>query len=164
MRARRSFLFAALLAAAACEGDPTGDVQAEKDRGAAFLEAAAKENGAIATPSGLVFRTLTPGHGDSPKAADTVKVHYTGKLIDGTTFDSSVNRGAATFPLTRVIACWTEGLQRMHVGETALLGCPSVLAYADRGHPGSIPGGATLMFEVELLEIQLAPATPRPIE
>lgn len=160
MHARRSLLFAALLAATACEGDPSGDVQAEKDRGAAYLETAAKENGAISTPSGLVFRTLTPGNGDSPKAADKVTVHYTGKLIDGTTFDSSVNRGPATFSLTGVIACWTEGLQKMHVGERALLGCPSQIAYGDRGHPGMIPGGAVLVFEVELIDI----VAPRPID
>lgn len=146
-------VLALLTASAGCEGDPAADLPAEKERGAAFLAAAARESGAVTTPSGLVFRTITPGNGESPTASDRVKVHYTGKLVDGTTFDSSVNRGPATFPLAGVIACWTEGLQRMRVGETAMLGCPSTLAYGDRGHPGTIPGGATLMFDVELLEI-----------
>ena len=155
MRIRPFVLFAvlALGASAGCEGDSAVDVEAEKAQGAAFLAAAAKENGAITTASGLVFRTITPGNGASPAASDRVTVHYTGKLVDGTTFDSSVNRGPATFPLGGVIACWTEGLQKMHVGETAILGCPSTIAYGDRGHPGTIPGGAVLMFEVELLEI-----------
>lgn len=154
MPVRRTLLvLATFLLAAGCEGEPSIDVQGEKDLGAAHLKTAGLESGAVTTPSGLVYRTITPGNGDSPAASDRVKVHYTGRLIDGSTFDSSVNRGPATFPLTGVIACWTEGVQRMRVGEIAMLGCPSDLAYGDRGRPGSIPGGATLMFEVELLDI-----------
>lgn len=164
MRYRSLFLLSLL--AAGCEGDITADAEGEKARGAEYLaETAAKEPGAITLPSGLVYRTITRGTGVSPAATDKVTVHYTGKFIDGTTFDSSVNRGPATFPLTGVIACWTEGLQKMYVGETASLGCPSNLAYGDKGRPGPIPPGATLMFEVELLEVHVsAMTTPRPIE
>jgi FKBP-type peptidyl-prolyl cis-trans isomerase FkpA len=102
----------------------------------------------------MVVRTLTPGTGPNPVASDTVKVHYTGTLTDGTVFDSSVKRKEpATFPLNGVIKCWTEGVQKMKVGEKAKLTCPSDLAYGDNGRPPTIPGGATLIFEVELLEI-----------
>jgi len=128
------------------------DVQ--KTKGQAFLETAAKETGAVKTPSGFVYKTLKPGEGASPAATDTVRVHYEGKLTDGTVFDSSIKRGQPTeFPLNGVIPCWTEGVQRMKVGEKAQLVCPSNLAYGDRGHPPDIPGGATLVFEVELLGI-----------
>ena len=102
----------------------------------------------------MVVRTLTPGTGATPVASDQVKVHYTGTLTDGTVFDSSVKRKEpATFPLGGVIKCWTEGVQKMKVGEKAKLTCPSDLAYGDNGRPPTIPGGATLIFEVELLEI-----------
>jgi FKBP-type peptidyl-prolyl cis-trans isomerase FkpA len=124
-----------------------------KKAGQAFAEKAAAEKGATKTPSGLVFIEVAPGTGDAPKASDTVKVHYTGKLIDGTVFDSSVQRGEpATFPLSGVIKCWTEGLQMMKVGGKAKLVCPSDIAYGDGGRP-PIPPGATLVFEVELLDI-----------
>ena len=114
---------------------------------------AAAAPGAVKTASGLLYRETAAGSGASPKATDNVKVHYRGTLIDGTEFDSSIKRGQpATFPLNGVIPCWTEGLQRMKVGGKATLGCPSSIAYGDGGRP-SIPGGATLMFEVELLEI-----------
>ena len=132
--------------------------EAEKAKSAPFLEAAAKEPGATTSPSGLVFRTLTPGTGTSPAATDTVKVHYHGTLTDGTVFDSSVQRNQpAEFPLNGVIPCWTEGVQKMKVGEKAKLVCPSSIAYGDQGRPPQIPPGATLVFEVELLG-----ATPRP--
>lgn len=125
-----------------------------RKRGEDFLAAAAGEEGAVKTDSGLVYRTLTPGTGESPKATDTVRVHYEGKLTDGTVFDSSRQRGEPVeFGLDRVIPCWTEGVQRMKVGETARLVCPSSIAYGDRGAGGSIPPGATLAFEVELLDI-----------
>jgi FKBP-type peptidyl-prolyl cis-trans isomerase FkpA len=130
----------------------------EKAKAKPFLEAAAKEPGAVTTPTGLVFRSLKPGTGPSPGSTDTVKVHYTGTLMDGTVFDSSVQRGQpAEFPLNGVIPCWTEGVQKMKVGEKAKLVCPADIAYGDMGHPPVIPGGATLTFEVELLEV-----TPRP--
>ena len=102
----------------------------------------------------MVIRTTKPGTGATPTAADQVKVHYHGTLTDGTVFDSSIKRNEpATFPLGGVIKCWTEGLQHMKVGEKATLTCPSDLAYGDNGRPPTIPGGATLIFDVELLEI-----------
>jgi FKBP-type peptidyl-prolyl cis-trans isomerase FkpA len=133
--------------------DSEEKAKAEKEKSKAFLEQAAKEPGAVKTDSGLIIKTLTPGKGASPKATDRVKVHYHGTLIDGTVFDSSVKRGTpAEFPLSGVIPCWTEGVQKMKVGEKARLVCPSSIAYGDAGRP-SIPPGATLIFEVELLEI-----------
>ena len=123
--------------------------RAEAD--APFRAAAAKEEGARATPSGLIIRTLTPGTGKSPTASDTVKVHYTGRLSDGTVFDSSVERGQpATFPLSGVVKCWTEGIAQMKVGEKARLTCPAEIAYGDRGFPPKIPGGATLVEAPDL--------------
>ncbi len=119
-----------------------------------YLDKAAAETGAIRTASGLVYHELRPGYGASPKATDTVKVHYRGTLIDGTEFDSSYKRGEpAQFGLNQVIACWTEGLQKMKVGGKSKLVCPSSIAYGDRGSPPLIQGGATLVFEVELLGI-----------
>lgn len=129
--------------------------EVEKKKAADFVEKAAGETGATRTPSGLVYRSLKPGTGPSPTAADTVRVHYEGTFTDGSVFDSSVKRGQPVeFPLTGVIPCWTEGVQRMKVGEKAKLVCPSDIAYGDRGRPPTIPGGATLVFEVELLEIK----------
>ena len=128
--------------------------------GAAFaqadpLKAAAAEKGAVVTPSGLVFRTLTEGKGPSPGPADTVKVHYRGTFPDGREFDSSYQRKEpASFPLNRVIKCWTEGLQRMKVGGKAMLTCPAAIAYGERGAGnGLIPPNAVLRFEVELLGV-----------
>lgn len=127
----------------------------EKKAGAEFQAKAAAEKGAEKTASGLVFLTIKPGSGASPKATDTVKVHYHGTLIDGTVFDSSVERKQpATFPLNGVVPCWTEGVQKMKVGEKARLVCPSTIAYGDRGAPPKIKPGATLVFEVELLSIE----------
>jgi FKBP-type peptidyl-prolyl cis-trans isomerase FkpA len=126
----------------------------EKEKGKAFAETAAKEKGAVRTPTGLVFQPLTAGTGKKPTQADSVKVHYRGTLIDGTEFDSSIKRGVPIdFALTNVIACWTEGLTMMQVGGKAKLICPSEIAYGDRGQPPSIPAGATLVFEVELLDV-----------
>ncbi len=127
--------------------------QKEKAGAAEFLAKAAAEPGAVKTDSGLVYRLVTAGTGASPKATDTVKVHYRGTLTNGTEFDSSYKRGEpASFPLNGVVACWTEGVQKMKVGEKAILTCPSNLAYGDQGQ-GPIPGGATLIFEIELLSI-----------
>lgn len=127
----------------------------EKEKSKAFLEKMAKEKGATRTDSGLVFIDIQPGSGPAPKAEDKVKVHYTGTLIDGTVFDSSVQRGEpVTFPLNGVIRCFSEGLQKMKVGGKAKLVCPSDLAYGDRGSPPKIQPGATLVFEVELLGIE----------
>lgn len=128
--------------------------EGEKKAGAAFLEKAAAEKGAVKTASGIVITPLKPGTGATPKATDTVKVHYHGTLIDGTVFDSSLKRGEpATFPLGNVIKCWTEGVQQIKVGGKSRLACPSNLAYGDGGSPPVIKPGSTLVFEVELLEI-----------
>ena len=114
----------------------------------------AAEPGVIKTESGLIYTDIQPGTGASPAASDTVKVNYRGTLIDGTEFDSSYKRNQpAQFPLNGVIRCWTEGVQKMKVGGKARLVCPSDIAYGDNGHPPTIPGGATLIFEIELLEI-----------
>jgi FKBP-type peptidyl-prolyl cis-trans isomerase FkpA len=127
---------------------------AEKKAGEAVVAKAAAEPGAIKTPSGAVVTILRPGTGPSPKPTDKVKVHYHGTLTDGTVFDSSVQRGEPiTFPLNGVIKCWTEGLQQMKVGGKARLVCPADTAYGDHGSPPRIKPGATLLFEVELLEV-----------
>lgn len=116
--------------------------------------AAAQEAGAQVTASGMVYRSLKDGTGASPKAADTVRVHYRGTLPDGKEFDSSYKRNESIeFPLSRVIPCWTEGVQLMKVGGKAKLTCPPATAYGDRGAGGVIPPKATLLFEVELLAI-----------
>lgn len=123
-------------------------------KGTEYAEKAAKEPGAEKTASGLVYVKLAEGTGAQPTAADQVKVNYTGKLVDGTVFDASAKHGGpATFPLGGVIPCWTEGVQKMKVGGKARLVCPPSIAYGDRGSPGAIPPGATLDFEVELLDI-----------
>jgi len=125
----------------------------EKASSAAYLAKCAAEPGAVKTESGLVYREVKAGTGASPKATDTVKVHYRGTLVNGTEFDSSYKRNEpAQFPLNGVIKCWTEGVQRMKVGGKSILVCPSDLAYGDQGRP-SIPGGATLTFDIELLDI-----------
>jgi len=118
-----------------------------------YLEKAAAEPGAKKTASGLIYRELKPGMGASPKATDTVKVHYRGTLTNGKQFDSSAGGPPAEFPLNRVIPCWTEGVQMMKVGGKSQLVCPSNIAYGERGAPPDIPGGATLVFEIELLGI-----------
>jgi FKBP-type peptidyl-prolyl cis-trans isomerase FkpA/FKBP-type peptidyl-prolyl cis-trans isomerase FklB len=126
----------------------------EKKQSQTFLDKAAAEKGATKTASGVIVTKLKPGTGPSPTASDKVKVHYTGTLIDGTVFDSSVQRGQpATFPLNGVIKCWTEGVATMKVGGKAKLVCPADAAYGVRGAPPKIKPGATLVFEVELLEI-----------
>jgi FKBP-type peptidyl-prolyl cis-trans isomerase FkpA/FKBP-type peptidyl-prolyl cis-trans isomerase FklB len=131
----------------------------EKKAAEPFLAKAAAEKGAKKTATGLIYQEVSPGTGESPKPTDRVKVHYTGTLINGTVFDSSVKRGQpATFPLNGVVPCWTEGLQLMKVGGKAKLICPADLAYGDRGQPPLIKPGSTLVFDVELLEI--VPPTP----
>jgi FKBP-type peptidyl-prolyl cis-trans isomerase FkpA/FKBP-type peptidyl-prolyl cis-trans isomerase FklB len=126
----------------------------EKEKAAAFLKKASSEAGATQTASGLIFSEMKAGTGAAPKPTDTVKVHYHGTLIDGTIFDSSVSRGEpATFPLNSVIPCWTEGLQKIKVGGKGKLICPSSIAYGDRGASPKIKPGATIPFDVELLEI-----------
>ncbi len=148
----------AAVAAAGARGEepakPAAGIEAEKARGKAFLEEAAKEPGAVRTKSGFVYLEVEKGTGPRPWPSNKVKVHYVGRLVDGTVFDSSVARGQpAIFPLKQVIRCWTEGLQLMKAGGKARLVCPSELAYGDGGMQGSIPGGATLVFDVQLLEV-----------
>src|SRR5262249_48885981 len=129
---------------------------AEKEKEAAkpFLEKMAQEKGAKKLDSGVIYIEEKAGTGDLAKPTDKVKVHYTGKLIDGTVFDSSVERGQpATFPLNQVIKCWTEGVALMKPGGKAKLICPADVAYGDRGAPPKIKPGSTLQFDVELLEI-----------
>ena len=126
----------------------------QKAASKAYLAKAGAEAGAVKTESGLIYMDLQPGSGASPQASDTVKVNYRGTLIDGTEFDSSYKRNQpAQFPLNGVIRCWTEGVQKMKVGGKARLVCPSDIAYGDSGRPPLIPGGATLIFEIELLEV-----------
>jgi FKBP-type peptidyl-prolyl cis-trans isomerase FkpA len=133
---------------------PAAALAREKARGKEYLDQAAQEEGAVKTKSGLVYIELTKGTGVRPWASNTVKVHYVGTLVDGKVFDSSLARGEpAVFPLKKVIPCWTEGMQRMKAGGRAKLICPPELAYGDGGMPPSVPGGATLIFEVELLEV-----------
>ncbi|MEG9500224.1 FKBP-type peptidyl-prolyl cis-trans isomerase [Mannheimia indoligenes] len=120
----------------------------------AFLEENKKAKGVIVTESGLQYEILTEGTGEKPTASSTVRVHYTGSLIDGTVFDSSVKRGQpAEFPVNGVIRGWTEALQLMPVGSKWRLTIPQELAYGERGAGASIPPFATLIFEVELLDI-----------
>jgi len=126
----------------------------QKASSKAYLAKAVTEPGVLKTESGMIYKDIQPGTGASPKASDTVKVNYRGALIDGTEFDSSYKRNQpAQFPLSGVIRCWTEGVQKMKVGGKARLVCPSDIAYGDTGRPPTIPGGATLVFEIELLEI-----------
>ncbi len=126
----------------------------EKASSAAFLQKAATEPGVVKTDTGLVYKELTPGTGNSPEPTSTVKVHYRGTLVNGSEFDSSYKRNEpAEFALNRVVKCWTEGLQKMKPGGKSRLVCPAELAYGDQGRP-SIPPGAALIFEVELLEVK----------
>ena len=106
-------------------------------------------------PSGVTIQKLNKTSGAQPKASDQVKVHYRGKLENGTEFDSSYKRGEpAKFPLSRVIPCWTQGVQKLHVGEKARLVCPPATAYGEAGIRGVIPPNSTLDFEVELIAIE----------
>jgi FKBP-type peptidyl-prolyl cis-trans isomerase len=128
--------------------------RAELEASGAFFEEQAGQEGMFKTSSGLLYRDSIVGTGPSPAASDTVRVHYTGTLRDGRTFDSSVARGTPVeFKLEGVIQCWSEGLQTMKVGGKRELVCPASLAYGPRGAPPMIKPGATLVFEVELLGI-----------
>lgn len=130
-----------------------GDKLAAASKG--FLEEAAKEKGALKTDSGLIYVSLREGSGAAPAAADTVKVNYRGTLPDGKEFDSSYTRGKPLeFRLDGVIRCWTEGLQKMKVGGKSKLVCPPSIAYGDAGAGELILPGATLVFEVELLDVK----------
>ena len=142
----------------------------EKQKAKAFLDKMAKETGAQKSPSGLIYFEVKTGTGAAPSPTDTVRAYYQGTLVDGTVFDASSRHGSAPleFALNGVIPCWTEGIQKMKVGGKAKLVCPSDIAYGDRG-TGGIPGGATLIFEVELAGVvkneAAAPApAPRPVK
>jgi FKBP-type peptidyl-prolyl cis-trans isomerase len=127
---------------------------APESKSPASLEKAAAQPGATKMASGLIYRELRAGSGASPAATSTVKVNYRGTLMDGTEFDSSYKRNEpAEFPLNQVIACWTEGVQKMKIGGKSQLVCPASIAYGEAGRPPVIPGGATLVFEIELLSI-----------
>ena len=131
----------------------------EKQTGAGreFLEKSAKEKGARKTASGMIYTSLAEGKGEPPKADDVVKVNYRGTLIDGKEFDSSYkNRRPLEFKLTNVIKCWIEGMQLMKPGGRAKFVCPPALAYGDNGAGELVLPGATLAFEVELLEVKKA--------
>jgi FKBP-type peptidyl-prolyl cis-trans isomerase FkpA len=119
------------------------------------IDKAAKEKGAVKTPSGMVYLSLKNGTGKSPTAANTVEVNYRGTLTNGKEFDSSYKRNQSiSFPLAGVIPCWTEGVQKMKVGGKAKLVCPPELAYGPSGAGSAVPPNATLIFEVELLKIK----------
>ncbi|MDE6393379.1 MAG: FKBP-type peptidyl-prolyl cis-trans isomerase [Muribaculaceae bacterium] len=125
-----------------------------KAAGKQFLEENKKNADVKETASGLQYVVEKEGEGASPAATDEVTVHYTGRLLDGTVFDSSVNRGEpATFPLNRVIPGWTEGVQLMKEGAKYTFFIPSDLAYGPQGIPGAIPPHSTLVFEVELIKV-----------
>lgn len=129
----------------------------EKESGKAFIEKFIKDEGATKTESGLAYKVIKEGTGATPTAEDIVEVHYHGTLADGTVFDSSVERGKTiSFPLNRVIKGWTEGLQTMKEGGKTKFVIPSDLAYGEAGAPPKIPGGATLVFEVELFKVTKA--------
>jgi FKBP-type peptidyl-prolyl cis-trans isomerase FkpA len=148
------FMIRTLRTAAAVLAMSFGFATAQTEAKPEALTKAAAEKGAVVTESGLVFRDIKAGTGASPAATDTVKVHYKGTFPDGREFDSSYSRGQpASFPLNRVIKCWTEGVQRMKVGGKAKLTCPANLAYGERGAGASVPPNAVLLFEVELLAI-----------
>ena len=138
-------------------------VTREKEAGTAYVAKAEKEAGVTKLPSGMLYTQVQEGTGEQPKATDVVKVHYTGTFVDGKQFDSSVERGEpATFPLDGVIPCWGEGVQQMKVGGKAKLVCPPDLAYGDQGRPPQMRGGATLLFDVELLGIEAAQGAADP--
>ena len=130
--------------------------ESDLEKGEAFLKENAKKEGVKTTASGLQYKVLKEGEGKSPKATDTVKVHYKGTLIDGTEFDSSYKRGEPIeFPLNGVIPGWTEGVQLMKEGAKYQFTIPSKLGYGVRGTPGGpIPSNATLIFEVELIQVK----------
>jgi FKBP-type peptidyl-prolyl cis-trans isomerase len=125
-----------------------------KEQGKVFLESNKQKEGVMVTASGLQYKVLAKGAGKTPASTDKVTVHYTGKLIDGSVFDSSVQRGQpANFGVSQVISGWTEALQLMKEGDKWMLFIPYNLAYGERGSGGQIPPYATLIFEVELIKV-----------
>jgi len=157
----------AIYMARAQERDHAASEKNHADSAAYFAKLAENKN-VVALPDGLRYEIVKPGQGDYPKATDKVRVNYTGKLINGTVFDSSIQRGQpAEFGLNQVIPGWTEGLQKINKGGKIRLYVPSELAYGDQGQRGEITPGSTLIFDVELLDIvsdapPAAPAIPKP--
>ena len=135
--------------------------EGEKKRGAAFLAKASSEPGAKKTESGALITTIKEGKGASPKRTDTVKVHYHGTLIDGTVFDSTHKKSEpTTLIVSEMSKCWTEGILQMKAGGKSRLICPSSLAYRDKGLAPLIKPGATLVFDIDLVEVVAKPSTP----
>jgi FKBP-type peptidyl-prolyl cis-trans isomerase FklB len=150
-----SFALGLFAGCAAKENKPDVTSDAKSADGAAFLAANAKKAGVITTASGLEYKVMKTGTGETPKLADKVKVHYHGTLIDGTVFDSSVQRGEPiVFPVGAVIPGWVEALQLMKVGDKWQLFIPSKLAYGEQSPSPAIPANSMLIFEVELLGIE----------
>jgi FKBP-type peptidyl-prolyl cis-trans isomerase FkpA len=143
----------ALAALGACA--QTGTAPANQAANATAAPNAAATGVARTTlPSGVIFESMQTGSGPSPKATDTVKVHYRGTLTDGKEFDSSYKRGQPiSFPLNRVIPCWTEAVQLMKPGGKARVTCPPKTAYGERGAGSAVPPNSTLIFDIELLSI-----------
>lgn len=132
----------------------TRSIEQQHERGAAYLAQQAAQSGAVTTASGLVYREVSPGAGREVTEHDTVTVHYEGTLPDGTVVDSSRKRGKPTqFRVNGVIACWKEALLRMKDGGRSHIVCPADLAYGDGGSPPAIPRGATLAFDIELIDV-----------
>lgn len=136
------------------QGRIEGQARAEKERGQAFIQNFVQSQGGTLTDSGLAYKIIEEGEGRKPRAEDIVEVSYEGRLIDGTVFDAS--ESPVTFPLNRVVSGWTEGLQKIAEGGSMQLVIPSDLAYGDSGFPPQIPGGATLVFDVQLHSVQSA--------
>jgi FKBP-type peptidyl-prolyl cis-trans isomerase FkpA len=148
----RFWLIPVLVGLVSCSPPPAKAPEQLTNEG--FLDKAAREPGSIKTPSGLIYTEVEPGSGASPTATDTVRVHYRGTFMDGTEFDSSYKGNEPVeFPLNKVIPCWTEGVQRMKPGGKARLVCPANIAYGAEGKPPVIPGGATLIFEIALVDV-----------
>ena len=125
-----------------------------QEEGSKFLSENAQQEGVVTLPSGLQYKVVEDGEGEKPGPTDVVQVHYEGRLIDGTVFDSSMQRGVpAEFPVNRIIAGWTEALQLMAVGSEWELYIPAELAYGPQGAGGVIGPNATLIFKVQLLDI-----------
>lgn len=160
----RAAALAGTLALAACGGGDAVDPAASAKEAAAFMETNAKEDGVVALPSGLQYRIVKSGPpgGVSPDGNDLVRVDYEGALTDGTVFDSSYEKGRpAVFTPETVIDGWTEGLQRMKVGDEWILYVPPELGYGENGK-GPVPGNAVLVFRVQLLDVAPAPGAGEP--
>lgn len=136
----------------------------EKEKGAAYLDKASKEKGAVKTASGAIVVPIKEGTGASPQPTDKVKVHYVGTLVSGKKFDASRDHGdqPVEFQLNQVVKCWTEALPKLKVGGKAKVVCPSEIAYGEQGRPPTIPGNAVLTFEIELVDVSKAPPPPPP--